>query len=68
MLGEFREFIQRGNVVDMAVGVIIGGATARAERGREAAQRDPRSPEEGVIETILHGGRVGRPRREGGAS
>ena len=23
---EFREFIQRGNVVDMAVGVIIGGA------------------------------------------
>ena len=26
MLGEFREFIQRGNVVDMAVGVIIGGA------------------------------------------
>jgi large conductance mechanosensitive channel len=26
MLGEFRDFIQRGNVVDMAVGVIIGGA------------------------------------------
>lgn len=26
MLSEFREFIQRGNVVDMAVGVIIGGA------------------------------------------
>jgi len=26
VLGEFREFIQRGNVVDMAVGVIIGGA------------------------------------------
>jgi len=23
---EFREFIQRGNVIDMAVGVIIGGA------------------------------------------
>jgi len=29
MLGEFREFIQRGNVVDMAVGVIIGGAFGR---------------------------------------
>ncbi len=26
MGAEFREFIQRGNVVDMAVGVIIGGA------------------------------------------
>lgn len=26
MLKEFREFIQRGNVVDLAVGVIIGGA------------------------------------------
>ncbi len=26
MLKEFREFIQRGNVMDLAVGVIIGGA------------------------------------------
>jgi large conductance mechanosensitive channel len=26
MMGEFREFIQRGNVVDMAVGVIMGAA------------------------------------------
>lgn len=26
MAGEFKEFIQRGNVVDMAVGVIMGGA------------------------------------------
>ena len=25
-IGEFREFIARGNVMDMAVGVIIGGA------------------------------------------
>lgn len=29
MGSEFREFIQRGNVVDMAVGVIIGGAFGR---------------------------------------
>jgi large conductance mechanosensitive channel len=29
MLGEFREFVQRGNVVDMAVGVIIGAAFGR---------------------------------------
>jgi large conductance mechanosensitive channel len=26
MLGEFKEFALRGNVVDMAVGIIIGGA------------------------------------------
>ncbi|MGQ2931316.1 MAG: MscL family protein, partial [Sphingopyxis sp.] len=26
MLGEFREFIAKGNVMDLAVGVIIGGA------------------------------------------
>ena len=26
LFGEFREFISRGNVIDMAVGVIIGGA------------------------------------------
>ncbi|MBR2678710.1 MAG: MscL family protein, partial [Bacilli bacterium] len=25
-MGEFKEFIMRGNVMDMAVGVIIGGA------------------------------------------
>src|SRR3546814_2406342 len=28
MLNEFREFIARGNVIDLAVGVIIGGAFA----------------------------------------
>jgi large conductance mechanosensitive channel len=26
MIKEFREFVSRGNVVDLAVGVIIGGA------------------------------------------
>lgn len=26
MLGEFRDFAMRGNVVDMAVGIVIGGA------------------------------------------
>ena len=26
MLGEFKEFIAKGNVIDLAVGVIIGGA------------------------------------------
>jgi len=29
MLSEFREFIKRGNVVDLAVGVIIGAAFGR---------------------------------------
>src|SRR4051812_10420648 len=28
-LAEFREFIKRGNVVDMAIGVIVGGAFGR---------------------------------------
>jgi large conductance mechanosensitive channel len=28
MLSEFKEFIARGNVIDLAVGVIIGGAFA----------------------------------------
>ena len=26
ILGEFKEFVMRGNVIDMAVGIIIGGA------------------------------------------
>ena len=26
LLAEFKEFINRGNVIDMAVGIIIGGA------------------------------------------
>lgn len=29
MFGEFRDFIQRGNVIDMAVGVIMGAAFGR---------------------------------------
>lgn len=29
IVGEFREFISRGNVIDLAVGVIIGGAFGR---------------------------------------
>ena len=29
MIKEFKEFIMRGNVVDLAVGVVIGGAFGR---------------------------------------
>ncbi len=29
MVGEFKEFISRGNVMDLAVGVIIGGAFSK---------------------------------------
>ena len=29
MMGEFKTFVTRGNVVDLAVGVIIGGAFGR---------------------------------------
>jgi len=35
-VGEFRAFVMRGNVVDLAVGIIIGAASDRAvERLRE---------------------------------
>jgi len=30
MLKEFREFAMRGNVVDMAIGIIIGAAFGRS--------------------------------------
>ena len=30
MLKEFREFVMRGNVMDLAVGVIIGGASGES--------------------------------------
>lgn len=30
MLKEFKEFAMRGNVVDMAVGVVIGGAFGKS--------------------------------------
>jgi large conductance mechanosensitive channel protein len=33
MLKEFREFAMRGNVVDMAVGIIIGAAFNRHAHG-----------------------------------
>jgi large-conductance mechanosensitive channel len=32
MIQEFKEFIQRGNVVDLAVGVVIGRPLARSSR------------------------------------
>ena len=44
MVSEFREFVMRGNVVDLAVGVIIGAAfgkivTSLVERHHHAADR-----------------------------
>lgn len=32
MLKEFKDFAMRGNVLDMAVGIIIGGAFGRSSR------------------------------------
>ena len=32
MLKEFKQFIMRGNVIDLAVGVIIGAAFSKIER------------------------------------
>jgi hypothetical protein len=36
MLKEFREFAMRGNVLDMAIGVIIGGLSERSSRRSSA--------------------------------
>lgn len=57
VLKEFKEFIDRGNVMDLAVGVIIGGAFTGVVNAlvdnvvrpsypssREAARRSPASP------------------------
>ncbi len=32
LLAEFKEFINRGNVIDMAVGIIIGAAFTASRR------------------------------------
>ena len=32
MLKEFRDFAMKGNVLDMAIGVIIGGAFGKSSR------------------------------------
>ena len=39
-LAEFRQFIARGNVLDMAVGVIIGGAFGKISTSLEMCIRD----------------------------
>ena len=39
MVKEFKEFAMRGNVVDMAVGIIIGGAV-RHNRQKPRERRD----------------------------
>ena len=47
---EFKDFISRGNVMDMAVGVIVGGAAAsHAPSAREGrgGRRPTRGPAEG---------------------
>ena len=36
-LDEFKTFISRGNVIDLAVGVVVGGARARQEAADRAA-------------------------------
>lgn len=37
MLREFKEFALRGNVVDMAVGIIVGAASILARSRRQTA-------------------------------
>ena len=45
MLKEFREFAMKGNVMDLAVGVIIGGAFGKiVEIGRASCRERVSSP------------------------
>ena len=36
-IAEFKEFISRGNVMDMAIGVVIGAAFGKITEGQEVA-------------------------------
>jgi large conductance mechanosensitive channel protein len=44
MWKEFKEFAMRGNVVDMAVGIIIGAAFGRIITSTQPAGTDDRRP------------------------
>ena len=58
LIGEFKAFISRGNVIDMAVGVIIGGAFTSIVTALTDHIINP-------LIAVVAGGRVSR---QGGAS
>jgi len=43
LIKEFKEFAVRGNVIDMAVGIIIGGAFGKIVSNRKRSNRNCRS-------------------------
>ena len=47
--GEFKKFIARGSIVDMAVGIIIGGDTAMKTALNKFAQELEAIREAGII-------------------
>ena len=42
LMGEFKEFVLRGNVMDMAIGVIIGSAFASIEQAQNSIKNLPK--------------------------
>ena len=50
-LGEFKEFISRGNVVDLAIGVIMGAAFGKIVAALVSDMAPPSSPT-GVSSTL----------------
>ncbi len=45
MMSEFKSFAMRGNVVDMAVGIVIGGAFGKIVSSFDARKKKPNQPE-----------------------
>ena len=49
MLKEFREFLMRGNVVDLAVAVVIGAAFGAVVYGKKGLEPEPEAVPEDVV-------------------
>ena len=63
MLKEFKEFALKGNMVDLAIGVIIGGAFGKLV---DSIVNDILMPIIGLL-TGLHGGESHEPAQEKGS-
>lgn len=48
-LNDFKQFAMRGNVLDMAVGVIIGGAFGKLPLIMVTSSKPPRLPHRGIL-------------------
>ena len=53
MLKGFKEFISRGNVIDLAVGVVIGGAFTALVTARAVSTDQLSLPDDEDLEVLL---------------